>query len=77
MKALLSEKILTEDQRLLGLRRSVKGNASNVLRRFGIGLGIEEVMAKLQSTFNSIESEEILLRKLTMLNTCHTVTLNH
>ena len=47
----------------MGIRRAVKGNASDVLRRLGIGVGIKQVMDKLQSTFGSIESQETMLRK--------------
>lgn len=63
VEALISENIFTEEQILLGVRRAVKGNASDVLRRLGIGVGIKEVMEKLKNTFGSIETEEIILRK--------------
>lgn len=63
VEALISENIFTEEQILLGIRRAVKGNASDVLRRLGIGVGIKEVMEKLKNTFGSIETEEIVLRK--------------
>ena len=61
VEALISENIFTEEQILSGIRRAVKGNASDVLRRLGIGVGIEEVMEKLKNTFGSIETEEIIL----------------
>ncbi len=41
----------------------MKGNASDILRRLGTGVGIREVIDKLESTFGSIESEQIVLRK--------------
>lgn len=63
VEALRNEKIFTEEQILLGIRRAVKGNASDVLRRLGIGVSTKEVMEKLQSTFDSIETEETILRK--------------
>ena len=63
VEALQTEKVFTEEQILLGIRRAVKGNASDVLRRLGIGVGIKQVMDKLQSTFGSIESQETILRK--------------
>lgn len=57
------ERIFSDEQILLGIRRAVKGNASDILRRFGTGVGIREVLDKLESTFGSIESEEIVMRK--------------
>lgn len=53
----------TEEQILLGIRRAVKGNASDILRRLGTGVGIHDVMGKLESTFGYIESEECILRQ--------------
>ena len=61
--ALTKEKVFTEELILLGIRRAVKGNASDVLRRFGTGVSVEAVIYKLQSTFGSTETEEIALRK--------------
>ena len=61
--ALLEENAFTKEQILLGIRRSAKGNAGDVIRRLGIGAGIKEVLEKLESTFGNIESEEVLLRK--------------
>ena len=63
VEALISDSVFTEEQILLGIRRAVKGSASDVLRRLGIGVNIKEVMKKLQTTFGSIESEETILRK--------------
>lgn len=60
--ALMSEKIFSEEQILLGIRRSVKGNASDILRRLGTGVSIYEMLEKLESTFGNIESVEVLLR---------------
>ena len=63
VEALIKEKIFTEEQILLGIRRAVKGTASDVLRRLGTGVTVEAVIKKLQSTFGSIETQEIALRK--------------
>lgn len=63
VEALMAENIFSKEQILLGIRRAIKGSASDVLRRLGIGVDIKVVMEKLQSTFGSIESEETILRK--------------
>ncbi len=62
--SLKTERIFSDEQILLGIRRAVKGNASDILRMFGTGVGIREVLDKLESTFGSIESEDIVMRKL-------------
>ena len=63
VSALLEEKAFTNEQILLGIRRAAKGNAGDVIRRLGIGADISDVLEKLESTFGSVESEEVLLRK--------------
>ena len=47
VQALMVEKLFSDEHILLGIRRSVKGNASDILRRLGIGMGIKEVMMNL------------------------------
>lgn len=61
--SLLADKYFTDDQILLGIRRAVKGNASDVVRRLGIGVTVKEVLTKLESTFGNIETKESILRK--------------
>ena len=61
--ALTKETIFTEEQVLLGIRRAVKGNASDVLHRLGTGVSVEALINKLESTSGSIETEEMALRK--------------
>ena len=63
VKSLLVEKTFSDEQLLLGVRRAVKGNAGDVVRRLGTGVTIHEVLEKLESTFGNIETKESILRK--------------
>ncbi len=63
IESLKVEGVFADEQILLGIRRAVKGNASDILRRLGTGVSIHAVMDKLESTFGNIECEEIALRK--------------
>ncbi|KAH3699903.1 hypothetical protein DPMN_074865 [Dreissena polymorpha] len=61
--ALLTEGTFTEKQIMLGLRRSMKGTAGDILRRLGPGASLHEVLKKLESTYGNIESQESVMRK--------------
>lgn len=56
-------KTFTEEQILHGIRRAVKGEASDIVRRLGTTSSLEEVMGKLQSTYGHIDSKETVLKK--------------
>ena len=60
---LLEEKCYTTEQVLLGIRRSVKGEAANIMRRLGTSITIDDLMTKFESTFGDIESKESILKK--------------
>ena len=63
IRSLQEEKFYSTQQILLGIRRSTKGTASDILRRLGTGVGIEEIISKLESTFGDIETKESCLRQ--------------
>ena len=61
--SLLTEHTFNKEQILLGIRRSVKGNAADILRRLGPGGSLDDVIGKFESTFGNIETKESILRK--------------
>lgn len=63
VEALVVEKVFSEEQILLGIRRAMKGNASDVVRRLGTGVTVQQVITKLDSTFGNIETKESILCK--------------
>ena len=63
IQSLLADKAFSKEQILLGVRRAVKGNAADIIRRLGPGISLDEVLIKLNSTYGSVETEESVLRK--------------
>ncbi|KAL4226331.1 hypothetical protein ACF0H5_014314 [Mactra antiquata] len=63
VESLQSAKVFNEEQILLGIRRSLKGNASDVIRRLGTGVTVNQVLRKLECTFGNIETKESILCK--------------
>lgn len=63
IESLISEGVFSEEQILLGIRRSVKGTASDIVRRLGTGVTPREIIKKLDSTYGNIESKESIMRK--------------
>lgn len=51
IESLVTERIFTEEQLLLGIRRAVKGTASDIVRRLGTGASVREIVKKLDSTY--------------------------
>ena len=64
IESLVKEKIFSDEQIMLGIRRAVKGTASDIIRRLGTGVDVKTVIRKLNSTFGSIENAETVMRKL-------------
>lgn len=50
-------------QILFGVRRAVKGEASDIVRRLGTAATLEEVMATLEGMYGHIDSQETVMRK--------------
>ena len=63
VEALIVEKVFSEEQIMQGIRRALKGNASDVVRRLGTGVTVRQIMDKLESTFGNIETKESILSK--------------
>jgi len=62
--ALVKDRRYSSEQLMLGVRRSVKGEAANILRRLGTTTNIDEVLDKFKSIYGNIDTSEIILRKL-------------
>ena len=60
---LQEEKKYPEDQILLAIRRSAKGEAANILRRLGVKASILEILKKFSSCFGDTESPELIMKK--------------
>ena len=63
IRCLISEKMYTPDTILLGVRRSCKGEAANILRRMGINCTLTDIMDKFESTFGQVQTQESLLKE--------------
>ncbi|MCG7879679.1 MAG: hypothetical protein JAY75_19795 [Candidatus Thiodiazotropha taylori] len=63
IQCLLHEGKYPEDQLLMAIRRSAKGEAANILRRLGTSATIVDILKKFESTFGDIDSPEIVLKK--------------
>lgn len=63
IECILQEHKYEEDQILMAIRRSAKGEAANILRRLGTKAHIKEVLSKFNSTFGDIDSPELILKK--------------
>ena len=64
VKCLLEEKTYTNEQILLGIRRSLRGEAANILRRMGTHAKVEDILRKFESTYGDIDTAETILKKL-------------
>lgn len=63
IECLQQEKKYPEDQILLTIRRSAKGEAANILRRLGVKATVHEVIQKFNSTFGDIDTPELIMKK--------------
>ncbi|KAH3784571.1 hypothetical protein DPMN_162530 [Dreissena polymorpha] len=59
----MSEGIFSEDQILYGLRRALRGKASEHLRRAGVGLTLDVAVRKLEQEFGCIKNVDFLFQK--------------
>lgn len=62
VRAIQSMGTFTEAQILFGLRRAVRGEASDIVRRLGTSATLQ-IMMKLESTYGHIDSKETVLKK--------------
>ncbi|XP_053390712.1 uncharacterized protein LOC128553555 [Mercenaria mercenaria] len=63
VEALLADGVFTQEQILHGIRRSVKGEVAEIIRRLGIDATIHQILDKLDSTYGNIETTESIMRK--------------
>lgn len=63
IESLITEHSFSEEQLMLGIRRSLRGTAGDIIRRLGTGITVQETLIKLSSTYGSIESAESVMQK--------------
>lgn len=63
IQCLQAEKKYPEDQILLAIRRSAKGEAANILRRLGVKASIVDILKKFNSSFGEIDTPEMIMKK--------------
>ena len=63
MKCLLVEKQHKPEILVQAIRKSLRGEACNLLRRLGIGATIPEILAKFESSYGAVDSKENVLAK--------------
>ena len=63
IQALQADGVCSKEQILHGIRKSVRGEVSEILRRLGTNVTVNEVIAKLQATYGNIESKETVMKK--------------
>ena len=63
IEALLCDKVFTQEQILLGVRRACKGKAGDKIRRLGPHISITDVLQKFDSDYGSVESREMVMKK--------------
>lgn len=68
IRCLIEEKVYTPEQILLGIRRSVKGQASDILRRMGTKVELDDILRKFETTYGDINTPECIMKKL---YSCH------
>lgn len=63
VKCLLLEKTHKPEALAQAIRRSLRGEASNLVRRLGIGATIPEILDKFESVYGAVDTKENLLAK--------------
>ena len=63
IQCLQTEKKYPEDQILMAIRRSAKGEAANILQRLGVKASFVDILKKFNSTFGDIDSPELIMKK--------------
>ena len=63
IKCLLFEKTYKPEIILQAVRRSVRGEAANLLRRLGTGASISQIIDKFESVYGEVDTKEHLLAK--------------
>lgn len=63
VQCLMEQGQYSEEVILLSLRRSVKGEAANILRRMGVRARLADILRKFKSTFGEVDTKESILKK--------------
>ena len=63
IEALARERVFSEEQIVLGIRRSCKGKAADNLRRLRPEVQLQDILHKFNSDYGSVESREMTLKK--------------
>lgn len=63
VKCLLREKVHKPEAITQAIRNSLRGEASNLLRRLGYGASVPEILDKFESVYGEVDSKEHLLAK--------------
>lgn len=63
VEALIIDKVFSPEQMLLGMRRALKGTASDKVRRLGPGATLEQILEKLENDYGTVESKESVMRR--------------
>lgn len=63
VEALVANKQYTEEQILFGIRRGLKGQAADKLRRLGTEVTVKDILTKLETDYGTVESKEDIMRK--------------
>jgi len=63
VEALINSRSFTDEHILLGLRRSLKGDAGDRVRRLGHGASLDYVLNQLEADYGSLESKESIMRQ--------------
>ena len=66
VKCLLKEKTHKPEAIAQAVRRSLRGEASSIVRRLGIGATIEEILHKFDSVYGEVDPKEHLLAKMVL-----------
>lgn len=63
IESIISDESFSKEQILLGIRRALKGNASDKVRRMGPDVTLTDVIEKLDNDYGTVESKESVMRK--------------
>ena len=63
VNCVLHEKAYSKESLMLGIRRSLRGEAADMVMRLGESASIEDIMEMFHSTFGNIETSESILKK--------------
>ena len=63
MDTLIADGVYKPDEILYGVKRALKGNASDKIRRLGPKVSLADVLEKLTNDYGDVDSKERIMRK--------------